>query len=268
MIVKEILQRSASWLGEKGIDSPRLEAELLLAHVLEADRLALYTGADRPLVEGEMDAYRELLKRRAGGEPVAYLTGRKEFYSLELEVTPDVLVPRPETELLVDRVRELRPRRLLDVGTGSGCIAIACRKKLPEASVTATDVSEAALGVARRNAERRGVEIRFLQGDIFDPLAEDERFDVIVSNPPYVADGDAAAVGAHEPHAALYAGPRGLDVIARLVAGAPERLDGTLLVEIGEDQGDAVRELAARSFRHVEILADLGGLPRILQASN
>jgi len=267
--VREVIQRSASWLGDKGFPSARLEAELLLAHLLGVDRVVLYTQSDRPLDGGELDRCRALLRRRATGEPIAYLTGCREFYGLDFAVGPAVLVPRPETELLVDRARELEPSRFLDVGTGSGCIAVACAVRLPEAEGTATDVSAAALDVARGNAARHGVaeRVRFLEGDLFAPL-DGERFDLIASNPPYVAVGEAAEVARHEPALALFAGERGLDVIARLLAEAPAHLEagGTLLMEIGEEQGDEVRALAARHFRRVEIHPDLSGHPRILEA--
>lgn len=270
MIVREVLQRSATWLSEKGSDAPRLEAELLLAHVLGTERLGLYADAGRQLGDRELESLRGLLRRRAGGEPVAYLTGHREFYGLELEITRDVLVPRPETELLVDRARELEPGRILDLGTGSGCVAIACARQLPEAAVTATDVSAAALEVAARNAARHGVSdrIRFLEGDLFAPLAGDDRFDLIVSNPPYVPEGEAAEVAAHEPRLALYGGEKGMQVIGRLLAGAGSHLadGGTLLVEIGEDQEAAVRDLADAHFGHVEITRDLRRLPRVLEA--
>ncbi|MHC4668540.1 MAG: peptide chain release factor N(5)-glutamine methyltransferase [Planctomycetota bacterium] len=270
MIVKEVLARSASWLAAKGCDAARLEAELLLAHVLRTERLGLYTAAERPLDEGELNAYRGLLRRRARGEPVAYLTGRREFYGLELRITRDVLVPRPETELLVDRARELGPATLLDLGTGSGCIAIACAVKLPDAAATATDVSEAALELAAQNAARHGVadRIRFLRGDLFEAVPDGERFDLIVANPPYVPEGQAAALAVHEPPLALYGGPRGMEIVERILAGTPGRLaeGGTLLLEIGEDQEQAVRACAGEAFGHVEIRRDLQGLPRVLEA--
>lgn len=276
MTVQEVLRRSAGWLRDKGLESPRLEAELLLAHVLGGERLDLYTQGDRPLVAPELDAYRTLLRRRAAGEPSAYLTGAREFYGLAFEVGPAVLVPRPETELLVDRARELAPRRILEIGTGSACIAVTCARRLEDAALVATDVSAAALEIARRNAERHGVadRIRFLEGDLFAPLDPAGRFDLIVSNPPYVAedlrgqarDGDALR---HEPRGALFAGADGLAVLDPLVAGAPARLaeGGTLLVEIGEDQEDAVLERARRVFARAEVRRDLAGHPRILEAS-
>jgi release factor glutamine methyltransferase len=268
LTVREILASSAAWLSARAILSSRLEAELLLAHVLGVGRMDLYAHADRPLAEAEVRAYRGLLDRRAAGEPVAYLTGRREFYSLEFLVTRDVLVPRPETEMLVDRVRELEPRRLLDLGTGSGCVAIACAVHLPACDVTATDVSPAALAVARANAERHGARVRFLQGDLFAPLAADERFDVIVSNPPYVRAAEAARVATHEPRLALDGGPDGLALLARVIGGAPRHLAprGTLLCEIGEDQEAAALRIAEGKFASAEVVRDLAGQPRVLVA--
>jgi release factor glutamine methyltransferase len=263
--VRELIQRSASWLSGKGFESARLEAELLLAHVLDVERLRLYLDADRPLLDQEVDAYRELIKRRARGEPVAYLTGKKEFYGIEFEVTPDVLVPRPETELIVDRARQLEPKSILEIGTGSGCIAIACAVRLPEATVVATDISEKALEVARRNDVTGRVDFR--QGDLFDPVSE--RFELIVSNPPYVADGAAMPdVEAHEPHLALFAGEDGLDVLRRLLPDAKKHLEpgGTLLCEIADEQSAAVREIAEPHYEEITFHADLAGMLRTLEA--
>jgi len=271
VIVRELIQRSASWLAARGFDSARLEAELLLAHVLRTERLRLYLDSDKPLIESEVDAFRELLKRRARGEPAAYITGAKEFYGIAFEVTPEVLIPRPETELIVDRARTLKPARLLDVGTGSGCIAVACAVRLPEAAVVATDISSAALAVAERNAGGAGVSerIEFREGDLLGPIGADERFDLIVSNPPYVARGAALPeVDLHEPHLALYPGQTGLEILERLIPDARAHLadGGTLLVEIGEEQADAARALAEPHFREVTVQPDLAGLPRLLVA--
>jgi len=272
VIVRDLIQRSASWLSEKGFDSARLEAELLLAHVLETDRLRLYMEADRPLMDDETDAYRELIKRRARGEPVAYITGGREFYGLAFEVTPDVLIPRPETEFIVDRVRKLEPKRLLDIGTGSGCIAIACAVRLPEATVVATDVSAAALAVARRNAETLGVadRVEFREGDLLAPLKTDERFDVIASNPPYVSLGGALPeVDLHEPHVALYPGQTGLEILERLIPGAKTHLKpgGALLVEIADEQAAAVQQMAEPHFADTTVHPDLAGMLRTLEAT-
>ena len=272
MIIRELIQRSASWLSEKGIDSARLEAELLLAHVLQTQRLRLYVESDRPLMDTETDAYRELIKRRARGEPVAYITGTREFYGLAFEVTPDVLIPRPETEFIVDRVRALEPKRLLDIGTGSGCIAIACAVRLPEASVVATDLSGEALAVARRNAETLGVQdrIEFREGDLFAPLKEGERFDVIASNPPYVSRGGALPeVDLHEPHVALYPGDSGLEILERLIPGAQTHLEpgGSLLVEIADEQAGSVQQIAEQHYAETTMHPDLAGMLRTLEAT-
>ncbi len=273
MIVRELITTSASWLADKGSLSARLEAELLLAHVLNVDRVRLYIDADRPLIDVEADAFRELCKRRARGEPVAYLTGTKEFYGIPIAVNSDVLVPRPETELIVDRARELKPARILEIGTGSGCIAIACAVRLPEATIVATDISGAALDVARANAEAQAVldRIEFVEGDLFEPVERDHsgEFDLIVTNPPYVAIGTAMPnVDAHEPHVALYAGEDGLDILRRLLPEAPRflREGGVLLCEIAEDHSDAVAKLAEPHFESVRFHADLAGILRTMEA--
>lgn len=273
MIVRELITTSASWLADKGSESARLEAELLLAHVLNVERLRLYLDADRPLIDVEVDAFRELCKRRARGEPVAYLTGTKEFYGIPISVNADVLVPRPETELIVDRARELKPTRILEIGTGSGCVAIACAVRLPEATVVATDISGAALDIARSNAESLGVadRIEFREGDLFGPITPEEHgeFDLIVTNPPYVALGSAMPnVDAHEPHVALYAGADGLDILRRLLPEAPQflRPGGVLLSEISDDHSAAVALLAEPHFESVRFHADLAGTLRTLEA--
>jgi release factor glutamine methyltransferase len=264
--VRDVLVRSASWLSDKGFESARLEAELLLAHVLGGERLDLYTDADRPLTDPELDGYRALLRRRVDGEPVAYLTGRREFYGLAFQVTADVLVPRPETELIVDRARELAPENMLDVGTGSGCIAVVCAKRMPSTEVTAIDVSPAALEVARINAAEHDVadRIRFIEGDLFGPVAG-ESFALIACNPPYVASGTGPP---HEPDLALYGGADGLDLVRRVLAEAPRHLatGGRLLVEIGDDQAAAVVDIARAHFPQAEVREDLAGLPRMLEA--
>jgi release factor glutamine methyltransferase len=268
LTVQEILGRASLRLREGKVLSARLEAELLLAHVLGTGRLDLHAEGERTLGEAEIAAFDALLDRRVRGEPVAYLTGRKEFYSLDLLVTRDVLVPRPETEMLVDRVLALEPRRLLDLGTGSGCIAVACAVHLPRCEVTATDLSPAALAVARENASRHGVSVRFLEGDLYAALPGGERFDVIAANPPYVRAAEAARVAIHEPLLALDGGPRGLSLLARVIEGAPPFLaaGGTLLCEIGEDQEPAALRLAAGRFARAEVARDLAGQPRMLEA--
>lgn len=250
-----------------------LDAEILVAAVLGLDRARLAADPDRPLAAEELFALESLVRRRIDGEPVAYLTGRREFWSLEFEVNADVLVPRPETELLVERALAAISGRasvaVLDLGTGSGAVAVAVAVERRDAAVTATDRSRAALAVARRNAARHApTNLRFLEGDWYAPLAG-ERFDAIVSNPPYVADNDAALRSlAHEPRLALVAGAEGLDALAAIVAGSANHLapDGRLLLEHGAGQGAAVRGLlAGAGFGAVATFRDLAGHERVTE---
>lgn len=255
-------------------DAPHLEAELLLAHVANLPRAALLAHPDRPLVAAQRRRYRTLVRRRAAGYPLPYLTGRVEFYGLEFAVSPDVLIPRPETETLVDLALARQPRTVLDVGTGSGCVAVALAVHLPAVRVVATDLSAPALRVAAANARRHGVaeRVRLIRCDLAGPLVGP--FDLLVTNPPYVAEREwaslAESVRRHEPRLALDGGPDGLDVIRRLLAAAPRllRADGALLVEIGAGQG-AAAEALARSLlpeARVAIYPDLAGRPRVLEA--
>lgn len=253
-------------------DVPRLEAEVLLAHVTGLSRTALLAHPERALSPEEAQEYARLLERRATGYPLPYLTGRAEFYGLEFMVTPDVLIPRPETEVLVDRALTLRPRTVIDVGTGSGCIAVALAVHLPEARLWATDLSFAALRVARENARRHSVADRiiFLQADLLAPLTGPA--DLVVSNPPYVADEEWDTLPEsvrHEPYLALYGGKGGLEVIRRLLAQAPRllRSGGTLLVEVGAGQGEKVLTLARTMLPSacVSVLPDLAGRDRVLE---
>jgi len=270
--IREVLQLTTAWLAGKGREAARLEAEVLLAHVLATTRMELYVDPQRPLIDAELDRYRELVRRRGRGEPVAYLTGRREFYALSFTVTPAVLVPRPETELLVDRALEIKPRHVLDLCTGSGCIAIACAKHLPEALLTATDASPAALEIAHTNAGRHDCQdrIRFAQGDLFAALEPGERFDLVTCNPPYVAPGEATEeVAAFEPPEAVFAEKGGFAVIERVLEQAPAHLaeSGTLLLEFAPEQESALRTLAAGRFTRIEVHRDLHGLARMLEAA-
>jgi release factor glutamine methyltransferase len=275
--VLELLRWTAGHFASRGIETARLDAECLLAFALGTDRLRLYLEHDKPVEAGERSRFRELVRRRADTRvPVAQLTGRREFWSLTLRVTPDVLVPRPETETLVAVALDLLPRReaersLLDLGTGSGAVALALASERPEARVTATDASPAALAVARENAEALGLagRLRFREGDLFAAVPG-ERFEGIVSNPPYLAESEAAGLAPelqHEPRAALFAGADGLAVLRRIAAGAPEHLapGGVLAVEIAPDQADAV----AGAFRDaglegVAVRRDLAGRARVV----
>jgi release factor glutamine methyltransferase len=276
--VGRLLTWTTEWLTGKGSEAPRLEAEVLLAHVRGCQRIALYTAFDTPVAEAERGRFRELVKRRGEGEPVAYLVGSREFFSLPFRVTPAVLVPRPETEGLVIRVLDLcRPQagpRIVDVGTGSGAIAITLAKHLPKASITATDVSSAALAVARDNAARQGVaeRIEFLECDLLDHPQAAGPWDVIVSNPPYVREDEFESlprdVRLHEPKAALVSGPTGVEIIERLAALAATRLvpGGWLLCEIGPAAA-AEAVLARQTGLTAEpTILDFAGLPRIVQA--
>jgi release factor glutamine methyltransferase len=252
--VRRVLEWTRGHFDKHGVDSPRLTAELLLGHVLSLPRVKLYMDLDRPLSKDELTAYRALIQRRCAGEPTQYLTGSAEFYGRRYAVDPRVLIPRPETELLVEAalrgVPKDAPARVLDLCTGSGCVALSIAAERPQVSVWATDLMPGALEVAKANAEALGLGSRvpFFQGDLFDPVAPEARFDVIVSNPPYVKAAEIAGLQREvqrEPRAALDGGADGLDVIRRLVPAALERLKpgGLLAMEIGEDQGAALRTL-------------------------
>jgi release factor glutamine methyltransferase len=254
-----------------------LAAEMLLAHVLKRPRSALIAHGELPIEPVIAACYRALVERRVAGEPIAYLTGQREFWSLPLEVTPAVLIPRPETELLVERALALLPAvpaaneevRVADLGTGSGAIALALASERPAWRLTATDQSEAALAVARGNAARLKLgPIEFLAGDWFAPLTG-RRFEAILSNPPYIALGDAAlAALRHEPAAALISGPSGLEALRRLITQAPAHLahQGWLLLEHGADQADAVAAaLVAAGYARVRCHRDLAGRDRVTE---
>jgi release factor glutamine methyltransferase len=253
-----------------------LAAAVLLAHVLNRPRAALITHGELPIEPALATRYRALVGRRVAGEPIAYLTGQREFWSLPLNVTPDVLIPRPETELLVERALALLPepaasgeRRVADLGTGSGAVALALASERPAWRLTATDRSEAALAVARGNAARLKLQdIEFLAGDWFAPLAG-RRFEAILSNPPYIAGGDAAlAALRHEPAVALSPGPTGLEALRQLIAQAPAHLErgGWLLLEHGADQADAVAAaLVAAGYARVRCHRDLAGRDRVTE---
>ena len=251
-----------------------VDAQVLLAHVLGVGRAWLIAHATDPLPRDRADAFFALAKRRREGEPVAYLTGRREFHGLDLDVSPAVLVPRPETETLVEcaleRLPAGRPLAVVDLGTGSGAIALAIASERPRARVLATDVSHEALAVARGNATRLGlVNVTFTQGDWYGALPADAGpFDLVAANPPYIAAGDSHLDDGDlrfEPTRALTPGGDGLDALRAIVAGAPARLlaGGWLVVEHGYDQSDTVRTLFAEAgFEAIEVRRDLAGIPR------
>ncbi|HYH91219.1 MAG TPA: peptide chain release factor N(5)-glutamine methyltransferase [Solirubrobacteraceae bacterium] len=260
--VRDALDSAGIALGAAGCDSPRLDAELLLAHVLGVGRAGLIAAPERELEPDEARAFMDLAARRRGREPVAYILGSKGFRTIELAVDVRVLVPRPETEHVVEAALSLpEGARVADVGTGSGAIALALKSERPDLSVVATDSSAAALEVARGNAARLGLEVEFLHGDLLGPVTG--KLDAVVSNPPYVATGDQLPpdIALHEPREALLAGPDGLDVIRRLIvaaAGVP-----FLALEVGAGQAPAVAELM-NAWPRVEAVRDLAGHERVV----
>jgi release factor glutamine methyltransferase len=280
--IARLLGWMQGYFAEKGISSPRLDAELLLSHVLGTDRIYLYTHYDQPLTAAERDALRELVRRRGRFEPVAYLRGSREFFGRSFKVTPAVLIPRPETEHVVEaalnwaRERGVTAPAILDVGTGSGALALTLAAELPAAQVIALDISPEALAVARDNAVALGVaeRVTFREGDLYGPLPADATFDLIVSNPPYVANAVAQSlqrdVRDFEPALALFAGPEGMDVLQRLIAGVDGRLrrPGLFACEIGEEQGERVAAALREALPSaaVEVLPDLAGLSRVALA--
>ncbi|HXE54857.1 MAG TPA: peptide chain release factor N(5)-glutamine methyltransferase [Tepidisphaeraceae bacterium] len=284
--VRKILEWTTGYFTRKNVDPPRLSAELLLSHVLKAPRIKLYTNYERPLSEQELTAYRDLVRRAGEQEPIAYLTGTAHFFNLEFEVTRDVLIPRPDTETLVENVLQFvrhqpgfESPRVLDLCTGSGCIAAAIAHHLKSAVVTATDISPAAVAVARKNIERLGLGGRVLvkEGDLFEPLAkmvDVQPFQLIVSNPPYIPTAQIEtldrSVREYEPIRALDGGLDGLSIHRRILAEAPARLvtGGRIYLEIAFDQGELARQVAGEyeAFEEVRILKDFGGRDRVLTA--
>ncbi|HEX4144087.1 MAG TPA: peptide chain release factor N(5)-glutamine methyltransferase [Pirellulales bacterium] len=281
--IGRLLTWTADYLKQHGAASPRLDAEVLLAMAAGCQRIDLYTRFDEPAPDALRTSFRELVRRRAEGMPVAYLVGRREFYSLSFRVTPEVLIPRPETELLVVALLDrARPRAaagevsVADVGTGSGIIAICAAKYLPAARVTAIDVSPQALAVARANAEDLKVaeRIELVEGDLLGDLPAEKRFDFIVSNPPYVSQAEYEAlapdVKQFEPRGALVAGPSGTEVIERLIPQARQRLapGGMLLIEISPMLEQPVRALfeVGGGWRLEPTIKDLAGHARVIVA--
>ncbi len=260
----------------RGIENPRLDAELLVAHALEIDRMRVILDANRPLEGAELALLRDLVKRRRAFEPIAYLRGYREFYGLKFRVDKRVLVPRPDTETLVDAALTRSTHvsmsmRQLDLCTGSGCVAIAMARQRPTASVFASDISGDALAVARDNALRLGAyNVAFVQGDLFAPVAG-QRFDVITANPPYIASAELATlmpdVRDHEPRLALDGGADGLDLVRRIVSEAPEHLEpgGLLAMEIGAGEAEATVALfEKRGFADVRAHRDMARIERVV----
>lgn len=292
MDVRSALKQSVAQLRDAGVPSYLLAAELLLLHVLGRDRAWLYAHPEEELPSQAVELYLALVQRRSAGEPTQHLTGKQEFWGLEFEVTPDVLIPRPETEHVVEvaldrlallEVRHGRPQqttgtgiRIADVGTGSGCIAIALAKELPGAEFLATDISPAALAVARRNAARHGVtnRVHFLEGHLLVALAHSPLLlNLIVSNPPYIGRREALAlpreVRDHEPEIALYGGEEGYEFYAELIEQAAARLcaGGIVVLELGHDSLPAVQPLLdTPRWTNIGVTNDLAGIPRVIAA--
>jgi release factor glutamine methyltransferase len=280
-----LLTWTVEYLGKHGAENPRLDAEVLLAHARGCKRIDLYAAFGEPASDESRATFRELVKRRAAGTPVAYLVRHREFYSLDFEVNSDVLIPRPETELLVvallDRVKQRpladAPFEITDVGTGSGILAICAAKYVPTARIAAIDISPAALAVAKRNAERHGVvdRITFREGNLLSAEPAEPRFDYIVSNPPYVATSEmdqlAPDVREHEPHLALVAGEKGTDVVAPLIEQSAQRLKpgGGLFIEISPMIAAEVERLVREqpSLELGPTIKDLARLARVVQAT-
>jgi len=282
--IQKLLNWVTEYLTGKSVDSPRLSAELLLCHVLAITRIQLYTQFDKVVPQRQLDSLRDLVRRAGLHEPVAYLTGRTEFYSLELDITPDCMIPRPETELLVQRAIEFLRKRdgvqfVCDLCTGSGCIAVAVAKNFSDARVITTDISAGALEVAARNIDKHQLyeRIELLQGDLFEPLVEQldvTEFDLIVCNPPYVSTAEydtlAQNIKDYEPRSALLAGTNGLDVYRRLIEKVNSFLKpgAALILEIGYAQGPAVRELLEQTgaFAEIKIEKDPNDNDRVVTA--
>jgi release factor glutamine methyltransferase len=287
--VRTALKQGLAQLREAHVPSFTLAAELLLLHVLGRDRAWIYAHPEEEISAADAERFFALMARRAKGEPTQHLTGKQEFWGLEFEVTPDVLIPRPETEHVIEvtldrlAVRELRAGRkqtltgeglqIADIGTGSGCIAIALAKELPGAAIYATDISPAAIVIARRNAMRHNVrnQVQFLEGNLLDMVTT--QFDLIASNPPYIGRREAPTlmreVRDHEPEIALYGGEEGYELYAELIAQAAAHLKpgGLLVLELGHNSLPAVQPLLdARTWTSVAITNDLAGIPRVIAA--
>ncbi len=277
-----LLDWTVKHLAQKGAESPRVDAEVLLAHVVGCKRIDLYGMRHQEEASSEVrQSYREQIRKRVEGCPVAYLVGHKEFFSLKLKVSPAVLIPRPDSELAVvetlAQIKRHAQPRVLDLGAGSGNLAIAIAKHHPGAQVTAVDLSPEALAIAQENARTHGVadRVRFLQGDLFKPLALADRFDAIVSNPPYITDSEMTqlpvGVRDFEPHLALRGGPDGFAVLDRILDEARRRLEpgGALVLEIGSPQEQAARAKIAAlpEYDLAPTVLDGSGHPRVLRAT-
>jgi release factor glutamine methyltransferase len=278
--VKRVLDWTIDHLKKHGCETARLDAEILLAFSRDCQRIQLYTEYDAPLTPEERSTMRELVKRRATHEPVAYLVGFREFFGLEFEVQPGVLIPRPDTETLVvkalELAKEMESPRIVDLCTGSSCVATAIAVNCPDAQVSAVEIDDLAFTVAERNLAKHALtdRVTLLQGDLFEPIDDGQTFELIVSNPPYVTTSELDKlppdVRLHEPHRALDGGTDGLSVVRRIIGEGSSRLGsgGAMLLEIGSEQADAVKTLFANAgvFESAAVENDLAGLCRVVWA--
>lgn len=272
----KLLDWTVQYFEKKGIEAARYEAELLLSYALDLERIMLYAYFERPMTDDELGRFRALVKRRAAGEPIAYIQGSKGFYNIDLKTDKRALIPRSDTEALVDVALTVLPKdstaRVLDVGTGTGAVALALAFERSDIELAASDIDPDALSLARENASMLGLEDRvsFFEGDLLDAVDWTD-FDLIVSNPPYIAESERDIMGADvlafEPHTALFAGADGLDILRRLVPQAHSRLKtgGMFATEIGFRQGDIVSALLQEhGFQHVTVTQDLGKRDRVV----
>lgn len=272
--IRDLLDWTTRYFSGKGLENPRLEAEILLAAALNKDRVYLYTHYDLPVNQSEREIYKNWIKRRAGGEPVSYITGHKEFMSLDFKVNPHVLIPRPDTEILVEEALKLavfwNPVRICDVGTGSGAIAVSLAFYLKNAEVYATDISPEALKLAEYNARKNGVKVRWGQGNLLEPFANEEKFHIITANLPYISETEyemlEAGVKNYEPRSALVAPGDGLDLYRLLLPEAWDLLayGGYILMEIGFNQGMQAKDMV-KDWGRAEIIKDLAGRDRVVK---
>ncbi len=274
--IGSLLQWTQQYFSQKGIESPRLDAEILLSHVLQKERIYLYAHYDEPMNPKELAAYREMVKQRAGRLSVAHILGTKAFMGLDFHVSTDVLIPRPETEMLVETVADMteknKPVSILDIGTGSGAIIISLLHYLPQAVGIGADISPKALEIARENGKKLGVDARvqWQESDLFSALA-DKTFDWLVSNPPYLTAADMQQLQPevrHDPAMALFGGPDGLDIYRRLAKESPKHVkkDGYVAVEIGAGQADDVVAIFTQDgwYTHIKTVKDYGGIERVI----
>ena len=280
--VLELLEWTTSFFDKHNIPNPRLDAEVLLGHLLDKSRLQLYLHFDMPVFQNDLTVLRELIKRRIARTPISYLTNHKEFMSLDFYIDERVLIPRPETEFIVETVLNAtnsHPQRILEIGTGSGNIAISLAVNMPDCEIIATDISNDALAVAKKNRDTHNCEerITLIQGDLYEPIHSQgtSKFNWIVSNPPYVASVEnnniSPDVYKYEPHIALFAGNDGLAIIRKLIAEAPKFLlpEGQLILEIGDKQSEQVKELlyAQSEYKNYKLKNDYAGIERVVVAS-